>query len=372
MRRGSARKPHPPHRLAPLCHVTRHPLARFALLARHLRKWHGDDGLAPALLSRTYMIYPSLKPFNGCDRFAIILAGGDGVRLRAFVHRLRGDSLPKQYVKIAGDRSMLEVTLRRADKLVPPERQFVVVTESHFNFPEVTEQLSKYPKIKVAAQPLNRDTGFGLLLPLAQLFRNQPRATVALFPSDHFIEDENLFHSHVEAACRLVEWQEKKVVLLGVAPDTPETDYGYILARHAWHNAFPFDAREVSGFVEKPNPMLARKLILQGGFWNTLVMVFKIKTLLEHLCAVSPLTYRGFEQICAAVARPNFSNIVRQIFAQATDLNLSKGVLEPLAARPDHPLLVLPVRGVHWSDWGSERRINNSLAHSNDKSSVSA
>ena len=353
-----------------MCHVTRFPLAGFVLLARHLRRCLGYDGLAPDLLFRTPMIYPSLKPFNGCNRFAIILAGGDGVRLRPFVHRLRGDSLPKQYVKIAGDRSMLEITLRRAGKLVPPERQFVVVTESHFNLPEVAEQLLKFPNIKIAAQPLNRDTGLGLILPLAQLFRHQPRATVAVFPSDHFIEEESLFHSHVEAACRLVEWQEKKVVLLGVAPDTPETDYGYILARHAWHNAFPFDAREVSCFVEKPNPLLARKLILQGGYWNTLVMVFKIKTLLDHLCAVSPLTYRGFEQITAAVARPNFGNIVRQVFAQATDLNLSKDLLEPLAARPDHPLLVLPVRGVHWSDWGSELRINNSLAQSNYKSSV--
>ena len=267
---------------------------------------------------------------------------------------------------------MFEATLERAKKLAPPERHHVVIPESHFKFPEVAQQLQGFPYTRVSVQPLNRESGWDLLLPLAQLYRNHPGATVVALPFEPFIEEENLFLSHVEAAFRLVEWQEKKLVLLGLAPNAPETDYGYILARHAWHNAFPFDAREVSCFVEKPNPFLARKLILQGGYWNTLVMVFKVKTLLDHLRALSPVSYRGFEQICAAVARPNFSNTIRRVCTQAADLNLSKELLEPLAVRQDHPLLVLPVRGVHGSDRGSKLRITNSLAPSKDKCGVTA
>ena len=162
--------------------------------------------------------------------------------------------------------------------LVPPERQFVVVTKSHFAYPEVEQQLTNYPKVSITVQPMNRDTGLGLLLPLAQLNQRQPDATVAVFPSDHFIEEEELFLNHVKAACDFVEQENSKIVLLGIPPSAPESEYGYILANNRWHNVFPFGARGVERFVEKPEPVLARKLMLRGGLWNTMVIVFKLKT----------------------------------------------------------------------------------------------
>lgn len=312
------------------------------------------------------MNYQDLKTFHARNRFAVILAGGDGVRLRSFVHTLRGDSLPKQYVKFFNDQSMLETTLQRAGKLVPPERQFVVLTESHFDYPEVEQQLTKYPKVGISVQPVNRDTGLGLLLPLAQLYRRQPDALVAVFPSDHFIEEEDLFLTHVKAAYHLVERDNSKIVLLGIAPNAPESEYGYILPSHRWRNVFPFGAREVARFIEKPDPILARKLILRGGLWNTMVMVFKLKTLLDYIRAINPQAHRSFEQIYHAVGNAELENVVKQVFAQTEPFNLSTGFLETLPVQRGHDLLVLPVRGLHWSDWGSEARIMKTLEHAKD------
>lgn len=307
------------------------------------------------------MNYQFLNPFYSRNRFVVILAGGDGVRLRSFVRGLRGDCLPKQYVKIFHDQSMLEATLQRARNLVPPENQFIVVTESHFDYLEVGRQLAKCPKVAVTVQPINRDTGLGLLLPLALLYQRQPNATVAVFPSDHFIEEENLFLTHVNAAYDFVERENSKIVLLGIPPNSPETEYGYILANNCWHNVFPFGAREVERFVEKPDPILARKIMRRGGLWNTMVMVFKLKTLIEYIRAISPQTHRCFEQIYQAVGSANFEIAVKQVFAQAESFNLSTGFLEMLPLQRKRDLVVLPVRGVHWSDWGSEARIMKTL-----------
>ena len=337
------------------------------MAVRHSRMLHHDKSLAPRLLIKgvrlggSGMNYPFLNTFTQRNRFAVILAGGDGVRLRSFVHGLRGDSLPKQYVKFFNDQSMLEATLQRARKLLPPEKQFVVVTESHFDYPEVGQQIANCPKIAIVVQPVNRDTGMGLLLPLALLNQRQPDASVAVFPSDHFIEEEESFLTHVKAAYDFVERDNSKIVLLGIPPNAPESEYGYILASNRWHNVFPFGAREVDRFIEKPNPILARKLMLRGGFWNTMVMVFKLKTLLEHLRTISPATYRGFERIYRAVGSANFEKVVKQVFAQAQPFNLSTGFLETLPVQRGHNLLVLPVRGVHWSDWGSAARILKTL-----------
>jgi len=297
------------------------------------------------------------------NRCAVILAGGDGLRLRSFVQKLRGDWLPKQYVKFLGDRSLLEATLQRARTLISSKRQFVVVTESHFDYAEVPQQLSNYPEVHVAAQPMNRDTGLGLLLALAHIYHVRPDSTVVVFPSDHFIQEEDLFLNHVDAAFGLVERDSERIVLLGIAPTQAETDYGYILPSDRWHNAFPFGAREVKHFIEKPDPILARKLVLRGGFWNTMVMVFNLKMLIEHLRAINPFAYRGFEQICDSMDSAGFAVRVKQIFAKSEPLNLAKGVLEHLAAQRPRFLFVLPVRGVHWSDWGSEERIMSTAGH---------
>jgi mannose-1-phosphate guanylyltransferase len=88
--------------------------------------------------------------------------------------------LPKQYVKFVGEHSLLETTFQRARALIPSRRQFVVVTESHFEYAEVLQQLSKYPEVQVAAQPMNRDTGLGLLLPLAHIYRTRRDSTVVV------------------------------------------------------------------------------------------------------------------------------------------------------------------------------------------------
>jgi mannose-1-phosphate guanylyltransferase len=304
------------------------------------------------------------KPFDtgaAKNRCAVILAGGDGLRLRSFVQKLRGDRLPKQYVKFLGEHSLLEGTFQRARALIPSRRQFVVVTESHFEYAEVARQLSNYPEVHVASQPINRDTGLGLLLPLAHIYRTRPDSTVVVFPSDHFIEEEALFLNHVDAAFALVERDNRKTVLLAIAPTHAETDYGYILPSNCQHQALPFGAREVKHFIEKPDPIVARKLVQRGGFWNTMVMVFNLRTLLEHLRDINPFVFRCFEQICDAVGTAEFSDVVKQVFVRSEPLNLSTGLLENLAAQQPRSLLVLPVRGVHWSDWGSRQRILASL-----------
>lgn len=293
----------------------------------------------------------------------VVLAGGDGVRLRDFVERLRGDHLPKQYVNFLGTGSLLEATLGRAANLVSRDRRYVVVTEHHFAYPEVAKQLAILSKAQVAIQPSNRDTGFGLILALAHLYKRNPNATVVLFPSDHFIEEEGHFLTHVDAACRFVESNQSKIVLLGIAAQTPETEYGYIITTNRCHNAFPYGCREVSRFIEKPDVTTAQRLILCGALWNTMVMIFRITTLLGHIKAISPTAHQNFEQITTAIGMPEENQVVRQVFRQAPPLNLSKGLVETLAVQEPPSLVALPVRGVHWSDWGSETRIIGSLVH---------
>jgi mannose-1-phosphate guanylyltransferase len=291
----------------------------------------------------------------------IVLAGGDGKRLQPFIDRLGGGGLPKQYVKFIGSRSMLEHTFQRAEALISPHHLFTVGNREHLRFPEVKQQLSSRPHGNVIVQPENKETGPGLLLPLIHLYKRYPDSTVVVFPSDHFIEDAHLFMVHVERAFHAVERDPSGLVLLGMEPSGAEPEYGYILPGQRVESLHPSDVCEVSKFIEKPERSSASALILEGGLWNSMVMVFKAEMLLDLVRRTAPTLFRFFDRISRAVGTGAETDVAEEVYKQMRPVNFSQGLLEPLSLQRPSPLLVLPVRGVHWSDWGSEHRIMSVL-----------
>ena len=290
-------------------------------------------------------------------RCGIVLAAGEGQRLQSFVRRLRGDSLPKQFVRFVGKRSMLEQTFHRVEKLIDSSRVFTVVNRHHLDYPEVRRQLVSRSLDTVVIQPANKETGPGILLPLMHVFKRYPAGIVAVFPSDHFIVEEEIFMDHVEMAFRAVERNASALILLGMQPHEPEPEYGYIVPGKESHSG----VREVLQFVEKPGPEAALKLMEQGGLWNTMVIVFKVRTLLDLVRRADPRMYQSFEKIFHALGTTRETAAVNHVYDRIETVNFSKGLLEKFAVDDGVRLLVLAVRGVRWSDWGSERRIRTAL-----------
>jgi mannose-1-phosphate guanylyltransferase len=298
---------------------------------------------------------------NSQARCAIILAAGDGRRLRPLIWRLRGDRLPKQYVGLIGGRSMLERTYRRVEKLIDPECIYTVVGKSHLQYPEVRRQLSNRAAGTVVIQPENKDTGPGILLPLMHVIKRHPDCVVTVFPADHFIAEENLFMGHVDFARRFVERDASRLVLLGVKPLEPETEYGYILPEPVGDDQTPSGIRDVSRFIEKPARNIAREFLERGALWNTLVMTFNAGTVLERVRELYPTLYDSFRRIGKTLDTAREREVVNDVYREIEPFNFSKGFLETTPVRNRFRLSVLPVQGVWWSDWGSESRILNDL-----------
>jgi mannose-1-phosphate guanylyltransferase len=295
------------------------------------------------------------------DRCGIVLAAGEGKRLRPLVRELRGDDLPKQYVNFSGTRSLLERTYLRAERLIVPDRLFTVVGWDHLIYPEVWRQLAPRPRGSVVVQPENKETAPGLLLPLIRVFKIYPESTVVVFPSDHFVLQESLFTDHVEEACRLVEANPARLVLLGIAPDHPEPEYGYILSTEEEEDSLSVGARTVARFVEKPSAEAAGELIREGSLWNTMVSVVKAKTLLGWIRKIAPFLYDPFERVWEAIGTRAEMDAIEPLYKNLAPLNFSTGILAPLSLEDPSPLVVLPVRGVFWSDWGSKERVLSTL-----------
>jgi mannose-1-phosphate guanylyltransferase len=184
---------------------------------------------------------------------------------------------------------------------------------------------------------------------------------VAIFPSDHFIVEEELFMAHVDLACRIVERYPGYLALLGIEPQEPETDYGYILPGNELKRLAPLAVRPVVGFTEKPEIERARAMLAAGGLWNTMVMVFRAKTLIGLVRGLSPRLHGFFERIRKAIGTTSEREAIAEAYRSIEPVNFSTGLLESFALEHASRLLVLPVRGVTWSDWGSERRLIGSL-----------
>lgn len=287
----------------------------------------------------------------------LVLAAGEGRRLRSYVQQVRGEELPKQYVKLFGRRSMLEQTFNRAEKLIPADHIFTVVSSQHLAHAEVRRQLANRPQETLIVQPANKETGPGILLPLMFIHNRCTAAVVAMFPADHFILEEDRFMNYVNLATQAVKHDPSQIVLLGVKPQGLETEYGYIVPREPAGKGGRFGIKLISAFVEKPTPDLALELMISGALWNTMTMVFQLDTLLELVRRVHPVLYLAFCRILESIGTTEQQKTVDDVYDGLEPVNFSKEILEKIADRHAKSVSVLPVQNVFWSDLGSPDRV---------------
>jgi mannose-1-phosphate guanylyltransferase len=291
------------------------------------------------------------------DRWAVILAGGDGMRLRSLTWRLMGDERPKQFCPVIGDRTLLEQTWRRTALAVPADRTLVVVTRKHERF--YAPILGEFGPRGAVVQPENRGTAAGILYPLLYLASLDPAASVAIFPSDHHFSDEARFMAHVDRAFDALGTFPQRVVLLGIPPDTHEVEYGWIECGDALPGVGVPVLHQVTRFWEKPEPALAEMLRDRGCLWNTFVMVARVQTLLGLIRSAAPDLSDAFERVRPTLGTPSEAEVVRSLYARLPPIDFSK---EILSTRPGL-LGLLRVRGVAWSDLGSPERVLSVRQH---------
>ncbi len=176
------------------------------------------------------------------DLWAVVLAGGNGTRLRRFLRQAIGSERRKQFCAITGTRSMLWHTWDRAARVVDPARIVTVLTAGQEQYLDGEARWGVPGTVLV--QPGNRETAPGLVLPLLWIARRDPGATAAVFPADQFVWREERFARSVRTALAAAESWPHRLTLLGVEAEGPETGYGWITPGPA---LAPGSSRDSSG-----------------------------------------------------------------------------------------------------------------------------
>ncbi len=291
------------------------------------------------------------------DRFwAIVLAGGQGRRLRPLVERIHADGRPKQFAVLVGQRSLLRHTLDRVALSIRPERTAVVTTKSHARFFEA--ELLGARTARVLVQPIDLGTAAGLLLPVHWISWRDPEAVVAVFPSDHFVADDESFMRHVVSLRAVVGRHPDRIVLVAATPDTAEPGYGWIEPGVSIEKApGPGDVRAVRRFVEKPSPEEARACFARGALWNTFVIVARAAALRDAARRALPELHERLRRIRPFAGTVGEEAAIERAYALAPAANFSQSVL---AADPTR-LAVSELPPLHWSDWGTPERVITTL-----------
>jgi mannose-1-phosphate guanylyltransferase len=253
----------------------------------------------------------------------VIMAGGSGTR---FWPASRA-ALPKQLLRLAGERTLLQATVDRLSGLVAAEQVLVVTAERLL--PTVREQLPDVPASALVGEPCKRDTAPCIALAALLVSRHDPEATLAVMPSDHVISPAESFRDAIRQAAALVDDQPARLVTFGIKPTYPAEVFGYIQQGEKQADAGPAVVYRVAHFKEKPPAAVAREYRAAGTYlWNVGIFVWKARTIIEALLARQPECMERLQRVVAAWDRPDRDAVFAREFAAIHGISIDYAVLE--------------------------------------------
>lgn len=270
----------------------------------------------------------------------VLMAGGSGTRLWPMSRGL----FPKQFMPLAGERTMLQATLERLKGPLfhPPS---ILCNDDHrFIVAEQLRSLNMTPAALIL-EPVGRNTAPAATVAALSLIERDAEAVMLLAPADHVISDPQAFHAALLPALEAA--RAGALVTFGIRPDRPETGYGYIregepLPGHP-------SVRRIASFSEKPDAETAQRYLDEGGYsWNSGLFLMRAQSWLDEVKALAPAL---LDPAGAAIRESrkdlDFLRLDRDALERAPAVSIDYAVMEKTARGA-----VVAV-DIGWSDVGS-------------------
>lgn len=291
------------------------------------------------------------------DVWALVLAGGEGARLRALTTRPCGAAVPKQFCSLHGGQSLLEDALDRGAQLTDEGHVCTIVAHQHRQWWSEIDRVNHMPPDNVIVQPRNCGTAIGVLYSLLHILAKDAHAQVALLPADHYVRDEETLRDSLRCAIEHVRRDAIHPVLIGIEPEDVDTELGYVIPGAPDAHG----ARAVTRFVEKPDRASAAEIIAAGGLWNSFIITAAAQSLIDLflpryasvVMEMQVILSRGFASGSPTAAWP----AIVDMYSRLPDLDFSRDLMQGHEER----LCVVPARSCGWTDLGTPRRVGEAL-----------
>ncbi|MBU3073203.1 mannose-1-phosphate guanylyltransferase [Clostridium estertheticum] len=254
---------------------------------------------------------------------ALIMAGGKGTRFWP----LSTEKRPKQFLKLLGEETMIQMTVNRIKDLIPKDRTFVVTSSDYVEL--VKNQLPDLPSRNIIVEPVGKNTAPCIALSAFYIEKIYKDATMIVLPSDHLIENEEKFRDTINCAYDFIQNNEDGIVTLGMKPTRPEIGYGYIKASETGKLKIGNEVIcKVDSFVEKPDLDKAKRYVEGENYlWNGGMFIWKATTILNLTKKFLKSTYQVLEEIAIATEDEYGSKLVEN-YCKVQAVSVDYGIME--------------------------------------------
>lgn len=289
---------------------------------------------------------------------AVIMAGGLGIRFWPQSRR----ELPKQFLSITTDRTLIQETAARCLPLIAPHRLWVVTGSAHAA--ETARQLPELFRDQILVEPCGRNTAPCIGLAAIRLLAADPEAVMLVVPADHVIRPAEAFQAAVGRAVACVQAHPDALVLFGVVPNAPATGFGYI-HRGAEQVIDGTTVYQVQAFKEKPDLLTAARYVASDDYyWNCGIFVWRAETILKMLAEYEPDIAARCGRLRKVIGTPQWDTALAEEFPAMPSISIDYAVLEKA-----QKVFVLPAP-YEWDDIGSWQALARMLPHDRDGNTV--
>lgn len=273
--------------------------------------------------------------------YAIVMAGGVGSRFWP----VSTVEFPKQFHDMLGcGQTLLQKTFSRLEQLIPAENILILTNERYNDL--VMEQLPMVQSEQILLEPAMRNTAPCILYATLKIQKMNPDALVVVAPSDHWIENENLFIEDLQTAFDFCK-NENALMTLGIQPTYPNTGFGYI----EYDKQDASQVKKVKQFREKPDYETAKLFLNSGNFlWNGGIFIWSVQSVLEAFENFQPQLLALFSEGIPVYNTAEENDFILENYPLAANISVDYAVME-FATN----VYVLPAR-FDWNDlgtWGS-------------------
>lgn len=271
-----------------------------------------------------------------------ILAGGSGERFWP----LSRSRTPKHLLRLLGEQTLLEATVRRVEGLVPWERVFVLTNASQAD--AVCAELPFLPARNILLEPAKRDTAPACALATGLARARDPEAICALLPADAMIHDRQAFQEQLADGARLAAAHDA-FVTFSVPPTYPSTGFGYLHLGEEAEGAW-----KVLRFVEKPDLVTAEEYVKSGNYgWNAGLFLWKADVFLHEAERLVPALGKFVREFPAG----DPTTYLETCFGHLPKISVDFAIMEQATQ-------VLAIKALYdWDDVGSWTALPGHLGH---------
>jgi len=254
--------------------------------------------------------------------YGIILAGGGGTRLWPKSRK----KTPKQFLKLLGEETMFQVTLKRFSQFIPLNHIIVVTTKRYAQ--DIAKQAPEIPQQNIILEPDKRDTALAMLTGALYAMSLDPKAILVNGAADHVVGNKHEFVRVMKVATEVAA-DYKHLVAVGITPTCASTAFGYIkIGKEYKHMGNGAPVFQVAKFTEKPNQTTARAFIATGRyFWNANNYVWSAQALQdafkEHMSSLFELT-----KTLPQLTQDKFMQALPNIYKQAESISIDYAISE--------------------------------------------